>query len=153
MTRVRASDAAGDAASRRSDLPSHAGATRLVRFAEHRLRTDVLSPHVLGAQAVFTLLTLLAAFGGFDFLVSGAADVARGGPDPVALSSWTPRHATARLVADAAVVVHNPLYKLGLLATYSQVAAPADRLQFVYRSGGQRHRVVVGLVGVVIFRV
>ena len=77
MTRVRASDAAGDAASRRSDLPSHAGATRLVRFAEHRLRTDVLSPHVLGAQAVFTLLTLLAAFGGFGFLVSGAADVAR----------------------------------------------------------------------------
>ena len=107
MTRVRASDAAGDAASRRSDLPSHAGATRLVRFAEHRLRTDVLSPHVLGAQAVFTLLTLRVAFGGFDFLISGAADVARGGPDPVAPSSWTPRHATARLVADAVARVRD----------------------------------------------
>jgi hypothetical protein len=57
-----------------------------VRFAEHRLRTDVLSQHVLGAQTVFTLLTLVAAISGFEFIVSGAADVARGGPEPVAPS-------------------------------------------------------------------
>ena len=58
-----------------------------------------------------------------------------------------------RRLADAAVVVDDSLHKLGLLAADAEVAAPADRLQFVYRSGGQRHRVVVGLVVVVIFRV
>ena len=54
-----------------------------------------------------------------------------------------------RRFADAAVVVHDSLHKFCLLAADAEVSAPADRLQFVYRSGGQRHRVVVGLVAVV----
>ena len=54
-----------------------------------------------------------------------------------------------RRLADAAVVVHDSLHKFCLLAADAEVSAPADRLEFVYRSGGQRYRVVVGLFAVV----